>query len=299
MTWAKVADDFDQHLKVLVMLGKESPEVAYMARGVWVSSLAWSSRMLSDGAIPKHWMATSLAPQIAIDALVKYGLWDVTPDGYQIHDFLDYNPSREEVIANRVAVNKRVAKFRDRRRNGDGNAVCNTVSNGVGNATPVPVLKKEEEFSDAPAREEQAASQEAYQKVTSWVRISQLYETATGRPKNSFSLEAQKYTTALTRIAVEVGKETGFDHGEAFDAFARQLFAVWIADDWVKSRLPKVAVTHLANQLDSFMRIARQKAREPNYYSANTSWEMRDGEGDRGFVERMLAKTALLEQVAQ
>lgn len=66
---------------------------------LWMQSLAYSTRHLTDGwiplAMPKRWGYT--ARQAA--ALVDSGLWiplEITDDGgWLIHDYRDYQPTRE------------------------------------------------------------------------------------------------------------------------------------------------------------------------------------------------------------
>ena len=53
--------------------------------------------------------------------------------GYQIHDYAEYQPSREKVVAERKKTAERVNRWRER------NGVTNGVGNGVGTPAPVPV----------------------------------------------------------------------------------------------------------------------------------------------------------------
>jgi len=46
--------------------------------------------------------------------LVKIGLWEDHPDGYFIHDWLDYNPPAERVLAKRAAAKLRMSELRSR-----------------------------------------------------------------------------------------------------------------------------------------------------------------------------------------
>lgn len=114
MTWAKLDDGFVDNLKV--------QPVGWAARGVWATGLAWCSRKLSDGRISTKAAAILEFPPEAIDELVAAGLWHVADDGngWVVHDYLEYNPSKAEVVATRAAAKKRVGKLRDRRSRSDG-----------------------------------------------------------------------------------------------------------------------------------------------------------------------------------
>jgi hypothetical protein len=73
------------------------------ATGLFVLALSWCGRELTDGFIPCAQIARLAGRNVPrlVGALVAVGLWDVVDGGYQIHDFLDYNRSRTEVLAER------------------------------------------------------------------------------------------------------------------------------------------------------------------------------------------------------
>lgn len=62
------------------------------------------------------------------------------PDGYSVHDYLQYNPGAEKVVAERAATAARVAKHRFNRHGGNGvtshvtGPVSDSVTDGVSNA---------------------------------------------------------------------------------------------------------------------------------------------------------------------
>lgn len=129
MTWFKVSDGLAFHGKA-ISAGNE-------AIGAWVRAGAWSSAPdnLTDGFIPRG-VATTIAPARVWSRLIASGLVE-TPtdgrDGYQIHGFLDYNPSADDVRKERETTRKRVESWREKRRGGNGasNAVTSSVTNGV------------------------------------------------------------------------------------------------------------------------------------------------------------------------
>jgi hypothetical protein len=47
------------------------------------------------------------SPAKYVKELVQVGLWDVEPGGYNVHDFLEYNPSHAELIEKRRVANER------------------------------------------------------------------------------------------------------------------------------------------------------------------------------------------------
>jgi hypothetical protein len=91
MPWVKLDDNFDTHPKLV--------EVGPQAAWVFVRSLCYSNRHLTNGVISKA-VARDLAGGRAklVSALVSVGLWQLDAGGYRIHDYLDYQPSREEIL---------------------------------------------------------------------------------------------------------------------------------------------------------------------------------------------------------
>ncbi|TMQ62541.1 MAG: hypothetical protein E6K78_11485 [Candidatus Eisenbacteria bacterium] len=98
MTWIKLDDAFDQHPKLL--------EVGPVAAWVFVRSLCYSGRNLTDGlitrAVARELAGSSRQGQRVVSALVAARLWEITTGGYAIHDFLEYQPSRASVLAVRL-----------------------------------------------------------------------------------------------------------------------------------------------------------------------------------------------------
>jgi hypothetical protein len=56
---------------------------------------------LTDGFVPRSAMTILGATARDASSLVKSGLWEMADGGWQFHDWLDYQPSREQVIAER------------------------------------------------------------------------------------------------------------------------------------------------------------------------------------------------------
>lgn len=158
MTWVKFDDRCTEHPKIAAL----SPP----ALALWFSGNCYCNRNLTDGFIPDG-VARRLIEDAgpAIGEAVERGVWHRTRGGYQVHDYLDYQPSKEQVLAERDARTQRVARWRERKRgsNTAGNAhvtplhdsgpsydsaqadalrPCNTVTNTVTNTAPVPVPVK-------------------------------------------------------------------------------------------------------------------------------------------------------------
>lgn len=92
----KLDDAFADHPKVMA--------AGPLASWLHVCALLYCSRLLTDGYIPIAQVRKLADIDGAIDLadrLVEVGLWDRADDGYQVHDYLDYNPSREDTLRRR------------------------------------------------------------------------------------------------------------------------------------------------------------------------------------------------------
>lgn len=108
MTWVRLDDQFADHPKVTGL--------SCEAFRLHITAMCWTSAQLTDGVVPFQamrrlgWFCAD--PQAAASELVESGAWDLHPDGYTIHDYLDYNPSREQVQKERTAARERMAHKR-------------------------------------------------------------------------------------------------------------------------------------------------------------------------------------------
>jgi len=128
VTWFKVDDSFDDHPKVIALLEDRSGP---QALALWLCCGAWSARHLTDGFIPNARIGASQsaskcrrnASQSASKCrrnaalamlLCSVGLWKRADDGFQFHDWSDYQPTRKVVQSKRERARDRVRKFRER-----------------------------------------------------------------------------------------------------------------------------------------------------------------------------------------
>jgi hypothetical protein len=90
MTWFRVDDTFHSHPK--------STACSLAALGLWAAAGSWSGSHLTDGFVPEHQVPLLARGQSELAAeLVRAGLWKRARGGYRFHDWLDRNPSAEEV----------------------------------------------------------------------------------------------------------------------------------------------------------------------------------------------------------
>lgn len=122
MPWQKIDDQFGIHRKVIRIPRKRRVE----AVGLWTLALNYAGRNTTNGVLEEHELEEVLARREVTAELIRAGLWhasghvcesekcgDPAPEGgITIHDFLMYNPSRDEVVANREAERVRKESYR-------------------------------------------------------------------------------------------------------------------------------------------------------------------------------------------
>ncbi|MEU0236813.1 hypothetical protein ABZ234_03915 [Nocardiopsis sp. NPDC006198] len=172
MAWVRLSDDFYDHPKF--------DKAGSLGIALFAAGLAWSNRNLTDGFIPRKTALRmldfedaveavrnadrngvtnalhndDLTPAVtrsAVQSLVDAGLWHAEEDGYRIHDYLDYQASKEQIEAGRESNAARQKAWRDRRaaekqgrKNSESNADRNGVTNGSVTHPPNPNPKEEE-----------------------------------------------------------------------------------------------------------------------------------------------------------
>jgi hypothetical protein len=108
VAWLRIDDRVRTHPKIV----EAGPEAAW----VWFSGICYCREHLTDGFIPSAMLA-SLVPgvnerkvRLLAAKLTEARLWHADPKGYRVHDFLDWNPSREQVMVKREEDRKRKEK---------------------------------------------------------------------------------------------------------------------------------------------------------------------------------------------
>lgn len=145
MTWVKLDDHIADNPTIL--------RVPRAARWVLVEGLCYCSRHLTDGFIPTE----AAGPSKEVAAVVAAGLWSQVEGGYQVRNYLDYQPSRAKVLAEREA-----ARVRKNGRRGSGELPAN-VAEGSSSPLPAPVLSV---VTSAAAVPEVDATPEQQQRVS-------------------------------------------------------------------------------------------------------------------------------------
>ena len=109
MPWFKLDDSFGAHPKVI--------HAGNAATGLWVRCATYSAQYLLDGHIPYD-VARRYGKPSEIQTLLDVGLWQPNGTGYVMPDYLEFNPSKEQVGQERAANRERQARRRRNQQNG-------------------------------------------------------------------------------------------------------------------------------------------------------------------------------------
>lgn len=159
--WFKVDDSF-----------YSNPKTAMLSDGataLWLRSGSWSAQQLTGGFVPARMVPMFRGSNDSVRELCDAGLWayDEQKDGYQFHDWSDYQPDGEEVDAlrkKRSEAGKRGANRRwgkpENGKNGKTDGKCHgkpmanawqddgkSMANVCPVPVPVPEKKEKEEYS--------------------------------------------------------------------------------------------------------------------------------------------------------
>jgi hypothetical protein len=161
MTWVRLDDGFTEHPKV--------KRISSDALRLFLRGLCYANRYLTDGRLTfrdAHELAALKPTEGAIfvltheredliDELVSARLWERDGTDFVIHDYADYQPTREEVLAEREKTRARVSRFRGR-----GNAVRNGTPDPTRPSPQTPRSESNEHlerlFPPEPSEEERA-----------------------------------------------------------------------------------------------------------------------------------------------
>jgi hypothetical protein len=109
VTFSRFDDSLDGHPKLR--------KAGLAAVGLWTQAIVYSARHLTDGYIENTWLEEKVPQrrqrEELVTRLVEARMFDANGGaGYVVHDYLDFNPSREEVMRRRELAAERKRKER-------------------------------------------------------------------------------------------------------------------------------------------------------------------------------------------
>jgi len=141
MPWARFDDKFYAHPKTYRLGRLRLPAI-----GLHVLAVTWSCDQLTDGVVPEDVVVMLGGTPAIVEALVAARMWHHSSERreYLIHDFIEYNKTRQQVLRDREKWRDRQGKSRgvsprDTQRDSDRDTARDTLRNLAESRSPVPV----------------------------------------------------------------------------------------------------------------------------------------------------------------
>lgn len=112
MAWFKVDDGLHSSRKLMSIPRRHR----FAAIGLWSVAGSWCADQLTDGHVPDYMIEEWAPPPSAALALVESGLWERESSGFVFRNWREYQPSRQDVEAERAASRERMREIRARRK---------------------------------------------------------------------------------------------------------------------------------------------------------------------------------------
>jgi len=227
MAWVRIDDKFTEHPK-LVQAGP-------LGVAMQIAALCYANRHLTDGELPANIVARFM-PTVCYDPetgeeitwrdvadrLVEIGIWHKTDGGYLIHDYLEYQPSKADVEAERAAARERMARIRSKRKANTSRSSDDVRANTERSSpSPNPNPNIDDDDNNARAREEEQWSEfrQVFVEAYGGLPNSAHYEEIDGFLAEGMSLDA--VIEAVRRAALNKAK--GW-------SYVRRILQNWLKD---------------------------------------------------------------------
>jgi len=200
LSWFKVDDGLHASRKLLSIPKRHR----FAAVGLWTVAGSWCADQLTDGLVPDYMLEVWGAPPSAPDCLVEAGLWERESSGYLFRNWHEYQPSKQDVDAERAASRERMRELRARRKQKKpleqaevGEVFGRTVTNGSENVRnpdptrpdPTRPLKDKEEADASSLPRKRATRLTDDFKVTPEMRLW----ASSKAPDADLSTETEKF----------------------------------------------------------------------------------------------------------
>lgn len=144
MAWVKLDDQF--------FFKPRARQIGKDGRALFCAGLCYCAANRTDGRIVLGSLAfvadMAEVEQDIAHLLVDVGLWSKDSEGFEVIDYLKYNPSRAQIDAEREAAAERQARAKSRRESHRENAVTPTAPSPV----PSPIDKSSSSSSSSDSR---------------------------------------------------------------------------------------------------------------------------------------------------
>lgn len=134
MVWFKVDDGFPNSKPVLRIPRRHRAS----AIGLWTLAGAWSAKELTDGHIAEHLIEEFASTPAMARQLVACGLWEEVETGWNFRNWSKWQPTREQVNADREREAQRKRSYRASKRSPGGTTQGQTPGHQAESGHPDP-----------------------------------------------------------------------------------------------------------------------------------------------------------------
>jgi len=243
VVWVKLDDKLHGHRKTLALFDGPCPGDSL---ALWTLAASWCGDQLTDGAVPHSFVRRSGLDKRAADELVRVGLWERTDEGFQFHDWLERNKSREKVENERRAALERKTNGAKSLAKGSREPPAN-FDKGSPLPEPDPIPTRSEDASASSGARAQSPEDFGPQPGSVWAQF-----------------ESDHGSLTSTRVAQHVSDQLRAVTGKAWAAMAHVSTLAWIAqqplaewtavlaaiaaDPWCKEHAKMVTPQHIVKQ---------------------------------------------------
>jgi hypothetical protein len=158
---------------------------------MWGCGLIYCQANLTDGVIPEHAIQTfgvraknkaAIAEELCSSLVPGKGpLWEKTDGGYRVHDYFDWNDSRETILAGRAKAKARLDRFRGNRAPAAGTATPDATRSETRFTTP-PKTRSEQVSTTTTTLPRDQAEQRAADAAVGAADLQRLWNDLTTAP---------------------------------------------------------------------------------------------------------------------
>ncbi len=244
MSWVRTDDNIIDHKKLM------RTEFPALGLAQYQAGLCYCSRNLTDGFIPRA-KATCLLPisglarqdsgqpitwdEINAD-LVRCGLWEIVEDGYEVHDYLDFQSSSSEVIADRRLLHEnkvRAGRIGAAKRWHNSTDIAGAIADAKQtHSVPVPVPKTKDQETCSPLRDE-PASEPVAEFDAFWAEYPRKSDKGHARKAFNGALKKASFETIMVGL-----RRYEFDHRKLDGRSVIPLPATWLNGERWGDELP-------------------------------------------------------------
>ncbi len=252
MSWLRIDDRAHSHIKFL--------RAGHEATGFWMMCGSYAADHELNGEVPREFAERLAGSPQALrrlsSKLIAVGLWEVSETGWRMHDYLAWNPSREELERKRVdasAKGRKGAGARWGSRDATGIAAGNATGIAASNAAcmppsrPDPTSPRERE-KDLPSGDVKTPTAKSASSAKRGERLPENWQASPellAKLRSKFKVDAAAAVDRFKNhwLAASGRNATKLDWNRAFENWvdedtSRGKLPVWIAP---RPRLAKVA----------------------------------------------------------